>query len=50
MGVFSFSFLWLETVTIYLTFALAAHLLQQVVDERASEHVENIGSNPSFDP
>ena len=30
-------------------YALAAHLLQQFVDERASEHVEKIGSNPSMD-
>jgi hypothetical protein len=29
--------------------ALAAHLLQQFVDERASEHVEKVGSNPSMD-
>jgi hypothetical protein len=29
---------------------LAAHLLQQVVDERASEQVEKVGSNPSIDP
>ena len=29
--------------------ALAAHLLQQFVDERASEQVEKIGSNPSMD-
>ena len=28
---------------------LAAHLWQQVVDERASEHVENVGSNPTMD-
>ena len=31
-------------------YALAAHLLQQFVDERASEHVEKVGSNPSIDP
>jgi hypothetical protein len=30
--------------------ALAAHLLQQSVDERAPEHVEKAGSNPSIDP
>ena len=30
-------------------YALAAHLLQQFVDERASEHVEKTGSNPSMD-
>ena len=30
--------------------ALAAHLLQQFVDERAPEHVEKTGSNPSIDP
>ena len=29
--------------------SLAAHLLQQFVDERASEHVEKTGSNPSMD-
>jgi hypothetical protein len=29
--------------------ALAAHLLQQFVDERASEHVEKVGSKPSMD-
>ena len=29
---------------------LAAHLLQQIVDERASEHVEKVGSNPSIGP
>ena len=29
---------------------LAAHLLQHAVDERASEHVEKTGSNPSIDP
>ena len=28
---------------------LAAHLLQKVVDERASEHVEKVGSNPTMD-
>jgi len=28
---------------------LAAHLLQQFVDERASEHVEKIGLKPSMD-
>ena len=28
---------------------LAAHLWQQVVDERAPEHVEKVGSNPSMD-
>ena len=28
---------------------LAAHLWQQVVDERASEHVEKVGSNPTMD-
>ena len=33
-----------------LTFVLAAHLLRQVVDERASEHFEKTGSNPSIDP
>jgi len=27
-----------------------AHLLQQVVDERASEQVEKVGSNPSMNP
>jgi len=26
-----------------------AHLWQQVVDERASEHVEKVGSNPTMD-
>ena len=30
-------------------YALAAHLLQQFVDERASEQVEKIGSKPSMD-
>jgi hypothetical protein len=30
--------------------ALASHLLQQVVDERAPEHVEKTGSKPSMDP
>jgi predicted RNA-binding protein len=30
-------------------YALVAHLLQQFVDERASEHVEKTGSNPSMD-
>jgi hypothetical protein len=30
-------------------YPLAAHLLQQFVDERASEHVEKVGSNPSMD-
>ena len=30
-------------------YALVAHLLQQFVDERASEQVEKIGSNPSMD-
>ena len=30
-------------------YALVAHLLQQFVDERASEHVEKVGSNPSMD-
>ena len=29
---------------------LASHLLQHAVDERASEHVEKVGSNPSIDP
>jgi hypothetical protein len=28
---------------------LAAHLWQQVVDERAPEHVEKTGSNPTID-
>ena len=28
--------------------ALASHLLQQVVDERAPEHVEKTGSKPSM--
>ena len=28
---------------------LAVHLWQQVVDERAPEHVEKVGSNPSMD-
>ena len=30
-------------------YALVAHLLQQFVDERASEHVEKTGSNPAMD-
>jgi len=30
-------------------YALVAHLLQQFVDERASEHVEKVGSKPSMD-
>jgi hypothetical protein len=30
--------------------ALTAHLLQQVVDERASEHVEKTAPSPSIDP
>ena len=30
-------------------YALVAHLLQQFVDERASEQVEKIGSKPSMD-
>jgi hypothetical protein len=29
---------------------LAAHLLQQSVDERAPEHVEKTGSKPSIEP
>ena len=32
-----------------LTFVLAAHLLQQMVDARASEHVENFASTASID-
>ena len=31
-------------------YALPAHLLQQVVDARAPEHVEKTGSKPSIDP
>ena len=30
-------------------YTLVAHLLQQFVDERASEHVEKVGSDPSMD-
>ena len=30
-------------------YTLVAHLLQQFVDERASEHVEKVGSNLSID-
>ena len=32
-----------------LTFVLAAHLLQQMVDARASERVENFASTASID-
>jgi hypothetical protein len=32
-----------------LTFVLAAHLLQQMVDARASKHVENFASTASID-
>ena len=58
----SISSLWyLRSATIFLDLLalrrpalnaerLAAHLLQQVVDERASEHVEKTGSNPSIGP
>ena len=38
-----------HTKYVPLTVALAAHLLQQSVDERAPEHVEKTASNPSID-